>query len=212
MEPKVLIIISSADREKIWTGLLYAQAAITSDWMGFVKIFLWGPSEEVIAKDIELQEDIKNIIEYAAITHGHPSGYLPAGFLSEMICYLVEGKTLAETIDLSIKRLITYNGYSETLSKIELARELSVNRKSVEESIQTIGRGWVGEETIAISVYCALKFSDDWKRGILAAVNHSGDSDSTGSITGAILGIYLVLNQFQAIGSKMWRSQIESRK
>ncbi len=33
MEPKVLIVISSADREKIWTGLLYAQAAITSDWM-----------------------------------------------------------------------------------------------------------------------------------------------------------------------------------
>ena len=62
MEPKVLIIISSADREKIWTGLLYAQAAITSDWMGFVKIFLWGPSEKVVAKDIELQENINNII------------------------------------------------------------------------------------------------------------------------------------------------------
>ena len=44
---------------------------------------------------------------------------------------------------------------------------------------------------MAISLYCSLKFSDHWGRGTLAAVNHSGDSDSTGSITGAILGTLL---------------------
>jgi len=44
---------------------------------------------------------------------------------------------------------------------------------------------------LAISLYCSLKFSDHWGRGTLAAVNHSGDSDSTGSITGAILGTLL---------------------
>ena len=42
-------------------------------------------------------------------------------------------------------------------------------------------------EVLAISLCCSLKFSDHWGRGTLAAVNHSGDSDSTGSITGAIL-------------------------
>jgi ADP-ribosylglycohydrolase len=46
-------------------------------------------------------------------------------------------------------------------------------------------------EALAISLYCSLKFSDHWERGTLAAVNHSGDSDSTGSITGAILGTLL---------------------
>jgi ADP-ribosylglycohydrolase len=45
--------------------------------------------------------------------------------------------------------------------------------------------------SLAISLYCSLKFSDNFKRGVLAAVNHSGDSDSTGSITGAILGSLL---------------------
>ena len=44
---------------------------------------------------------------------------------------------------------------------------------------------------MAISLYCSLKFSDNFERGTLAAVNHSGDSDSTGSITGAILGTLL---------------------
>ena len=129
--------------------------------------------------------------EYAAITHGHPSGYLTAGFLSAMISYLIEGKTLTEAIDLSIGQLIRYDGYSETLKKIKQAQKLSVSQKSVEESIQTIGEGWVAEEALAISLYCSLKFSDNFKRGTLAAVNHSGDSDSTGSITGAILGTLL---------------------
>lgn len=130
-------------------------------------------------------------VEYAAITHGHPSGYLTAGFLSGMISYIIEGKTLAEAIDLCIGQLIKYDGYSETLEKIELAQKLSVSQKSIKESIQTIGEGWVGEEALAISIYCSLKFSDNWGRGTLAAVNHSGDSDSTGSITGAILGTLL---------------------
>lgn len=130
-------------------------------------------------------------VEYAAITHGHPSGYLTAGFLSGMISYIIEGKTLAEAIALCVGQLIKYDGHSETLEKIELAQKLSVSQKSIEESIQTIGEGWVGEEALAISVYCSLKFSDNWGRGSLSAVNHSGDSDSTGSITGAILGTLL---------------------
>ncbi|MHC2995464.1 MAG: ADP-ribosylglycohydrolase family protein [Candidatus Atribacteria bacterium] len=129
--------------------------------------------------------------EYAAITHGHPSGYLPAGFLSGMISCIIEGKTLVEAIDLCIGQLIKYDRHSETLKKIELVHKLSGSQKSVEESIQKIGEGWVGEEALAISVYCSLKFSNNWGRGTLAAVNHSGDSDSTGSITGAILGTLL---------------------
>ena len=129
--------------------------------------------------------------EYAAITHGHPSGYLTAGFLSEMISYIIEGKPLAEAIDLCIGQLTRYDGYSETLEKIELAQKLSISQKPPEESIHAIGEGWVGEEALAISLYCSLKFSDNFERGILAAVNHSGDSDSTGSITGAILGTLL---------------------
>jgi ADP-ribosylglycohydrolase len=129
--------------------------------------------------------------EYAAITHGHPSGYLTAGFLSALISYLIEDKKLTEALDLCINQLIQYDGHSETLKKIKQAQKLSVSQKSVEESIQTIGEGWVGEEALAISLYCSLKFSDNFERGTLAAVNHSGDSDSTGSITGAILGTLL---------------------
>ena len=41
---------------------------------------------------------------------------------------------------------------------------------------------------MAISIYCAIVAGDDFKKGLLLSVNHSGDSDSTGAITGNILG------------------------
>lgn len=46
----------------------------------------------------------------------------------------------------------------------------------------------MAEETVAIAVYCSLAHFDDFERAIIAAVNHSGDSDSTGAVTGNILG------------------------
>jgi ADP-ribosylglycohydrolase len=129
--------------------------------------------------------------EFAAITHGHPSGYLPAGFLAEIISHICGGKTLREAIDTSKKTLVEYEGHEETLKSIDLALRLAGGSASVIEAIEQIGEGWVGEEALGIALFCSLRFSDNFKDGVIAAVNHSGDSDSTGSITGAILGTLL---------------------
>jgi ADP-ribosylglycohydrolase len=56
--------------------------------------------------------------------------------------------------------------------------------------VERLGAGWVAEEALAIAVYCAL-VADDFRDGVLLAVNHSGDSDSTGSIAGQLLGAML---------------------
>ena len=55
------------------------------------------------------------------------------------------------------------------------------------EAVQSLGSGWVAEEALAIALYCALTAAD-FRHGVLAAVNHSGDSDSTGSMCGNLLG------------------------
>ena len=133
----------------------------------------------------------KHGAEFAAITHGHPSGYLPAGFLAEMIAGLLEGKALTEAIEKGIIELKKYGGYQETLEKVKLAADLVGTEESIPNAIKRIGEGWVGEEALGISLYCTLQYPNDWVKGTLAAVNHSGDSDSTGSITGAILGTLL---------------------
>ncbi|MBX6391277.1 MAG: ADP-ribosylglycohydrolase family protein, partial [Frankia sp.] len=56
------------------------------------------------------------------------------------------------------------------------------------EDVEAVGAGWIAEEALAIAVYCALACAGDVVAGLLAAVNHGGDSDSTGAITGNLLG------------------------
>jgi ADP-ribosyl-[dinitrogen reductase] hydrolase len=51
-----------------------------------------------------------------------------------------------------------------------------------------MGTGRGAEEALAIGLYSALVAGDDFRQGVLLSVNHSGDSDATGSITGSIVG------------------------
>ena len=56
-----------------------------------------------------------------------------------------------------------------------------------------LGEGWVAEEALAVALYAVLATTGDgpqehFRKAIALAVNHSGDSDSTGSIAGNILG------------------------
>jgi ADP-ribosylglycohydrolase len=82
---------------------------------------------------------------------------------------------------------------------INLYHESKILLKSAPEKIpqfiEKLGLGWVGEEALAISLFCCLLYSENFEKGVLAAINHSGDSDSTGSITGNILGLINGLNK-----------------
>ena len=51
-----------------------------------------------------------------------------------------------------------------------------------------LGEGWTGEEAWAIALYCAVRHIDSMEEAIIAAVNHDGDSDSTGAVCGNIMG------------------------
>jgi len=143
----------------------------------------------------------------AAITHGHPSGYLPAGCLATIIYGIMSGLTIEEAIHKTLTVLTTAKGYEETLNAIKLALNLWKKKtvKSDPETIEKMGGGWVGEETLAISLYCALAAEGDFDKGIRLAVNHSGDSDSTGSVTGNILG---AMQGREAIPSQ-WLEELE---
>jgi hypothetical protein len=74
------------------------------------------------------------------------------------------------------------------------------------EKIESLGGGWVAEEALAIGIYCAL-VADDFDQGVRLAVNHSGDSDSTGALTGNMLG---ALHGKAAI-AQSWLDDLELR-
>ena len=63
------------------------------------------------------------------------------------------------------------------------------------------------EEALAVAVYCALK-EKDFKKALQMAVNHDGDSDSTGAICGNILGA----EGGMEVIPHSWLSQIELKE
>lgn len=135
----------------------------------------------------------------SAITHGHSLGYIPSYTLVYILYLLCSDLDLEEAIKLAIEKTIEeykedkyINYYVDLLNK---AIELSKNGSSDNDNIKALGEGWVGEETLAIALYASLRYSNNFKKALVASVNHSGDSDSTGSVTGNILGCYLgILN------------------
>lgn len=136
----------------------------------------------------------------AKVTHLHPLGYLPAALLAMLIERLVpltsrEAQTqIYEIIQDGLDIMMKMEGdghYSDKKYLRELtnkAVELSQSGISDADAIRQLGEGWTGDEAWAISLYCALRHIDSMRDAIIAAVNHDGDSDSTGSITGNIMG------------------------
>lgn len=59
------------------------------------------------------------------------------------------------------------------------------------DAINELGEGWVADEALAIAVYSCLKYSNDFENTVVCAINHDGDSDSTGSKAGNIIWAYL---------------------
>ncbi|HVK20778.1 MAG TPA: ADP-ribosylglycohydrolase family protein [Actinokineospora sp.] len=122
-----------------------------------------------------------------ALTHGHPSGYLSAGALAFMVHRLLDGAELAEAIADVRAELVTWEESAETVNALDAAVTLAEKGRPTPEKLAELGGGWVGEEALAIAV-CAALVAEDLEDGLLLAVNHSGDSDSTGSLCGNLLG------------------------
>ena len=135
----------------------------------------------------------------AALTHGHELGYISSAALVHIVYLLSHHhlslldavKDMRETM---IELFPNSNHMKELITLIDKAIILSTEKTDDLTAIHQLGEGWVAEETLAIALYCSLKYSHDFKKAICVAVNHGGDSDSTGAVTGNILGAYLGLS------------------
>ncbi|MCP3872769.1 MAG: ADP-ribosylglycohydrolase family protein [Desulfobacteraceae bacterium] len=141
----------------------------------------------------------------AALTHGHPTGYLAAGTFAALISLIVTGDPLTEAIQDATLILKADKNHEETLRAIGNAVDVVGKHPPEPEVIEAFGAGWIAEEALGISLYCSLVAVDDFKKGVLLSVNHSGDSDSTGSITGNILGALYGID----IVPVRWREDLE---
>ena len=148
--------------------------------------------------------------EAARITHKHPLGFLPSAVLNDILMQIMageaeEGKRLRSVVDKAAERLpAIYSGedgktYGELWPKevsrlqeiLSVAMDLASSDMPDHVAIERIGGGWTGHEALAIAVYSALKHKNSFEDAIVSAVNHSGDSDSTGAVCGNIIGTLL---------------------
>lgn len=136
----------------------------------------------------------------ARVTHLHPLGYLPAALMTLLLSRIVPltpdevKESIIDIINDGLDVMMNMYGndyakYKEYLRTLTLkAVNLAHSNISDIQAIMQLGEGWTAEEAWAISLYCVIRHIDNMKEAIIAAVNHDGDSDSTGSITGNIMG------------------------
>ena len=136
----------------------------------------------------------------AECTHKHPLGFLPASLLTVLLYKIILlpikqvkediNDIVAETLDiLNVIYKDKYTEDKEYLKKLtEKVMLLAQSELTDADAIRQLGEGWTGEEAWAIALYCAVRHIDSVEDAIVASVNHDGDSDSTGSICGNIMG------------------------
>ena len=154
--------------------------------------------------------------EAARLTHLHPLGFLPAGLMAFLLYKILHSPDaitpqwikstifeglwyLDNTVD-SVRGVTYKQLYHKeldelnimTLRTVKLAEEADNNADAIKKS----GQGWTADEAWYIVLYCCIRHLDSVHDAIIAAVNHDGDSDSTGAIAGNIMG---AIHSYQSI-------------
>lgn len=165
-----------------------------------VGMYMWHlKDEDAGLRTFDLAADL------AALTHGHPSGQWSAGVFAVLVMLALDGVPLRDALPEAKAILRTKDRHAETLAAIEAAEALALSGQTpTAQLVEQLGGGWVAEEALSIALYCTL-VADEPEAGIVLAVNHGGDSDSTGSIAGNLLG---AMHGEQAIPQR-WRQSIE---
>ncbi len=160
------------------------------------------------------QDDILNMdrvaAQSAAVTHGHPLGIMPAAALAHIINRIVYwnmsvGDAVKDAISGMRGMFRGQDSLEDMIYLMDQALNLSHNGRQDADNIAVLGEGWVAEETLAIAVYCAVRYPDDLSKALRAAVNHDGDSDSTGAAAGNIVGAAI---GYEAI-PREWKDHLE---
>ena len=152
---------------------------------------------------IDTGADIEDICrlgaQTAVLTHGHPLGWLPGGALAVIVHDLAAGETdiakssyhALETLERIWPDLPARTRFS---GLIENALRLAKSGGDTLDAIHELGEGWVGDEALAIALFCAERYSGDIDKTLIASVNHKSDSDSTGAVAGNIVGAQVGLD------------------
>ncbi len=129
----------------------------------------------------------------SALTHGHRTGIVAGGAFAALLTALRDGDALPDAIAVARSLAHADQGSEETVRAIDAAVRLAeacAPSAPSPEQLLSLGEGWVAEEALSIALCCALAHADDFVAATRLAANLvRGDSDSTASMAGQVVGL-----------------------
>lgn len=119
-------------------------------------------------------------VDFAAITHSHPTGFYSSGAYNVIGFNLLKGNDIDFSIE-AAKKYLNNSEASETLDFLNKAHRLlkdGVVLKN-DDIVKQLGDGFIAESAMAIAIYVGLQNNLTYEKTVEWSTNHSGDSDST---------------------------------
>lgn len=146
-----------------------------------------------------LNRDLDDIIYLgcmqAAITHGHPEGYLSSGFFAGLIYLGIKGYDFDTAYKEVKDKIIKYKDNEKFINYLDkIEKKFVIEFNSPNDMTEEIGEGWTGETALGLAMY-AFKQSKSFEHAIVIATNHRGDSDSTASMAAQLFASFKNLEE-----------------
>jgi len=141
-------------------------------------------------------------VAHSKLTHRDPIALAACAAMAVGMAHAVQGVPMAT----SLASMLTVAGTYSPPTK-EMMRQAYLEAKQGVEPVITLDRlrGWAAHEAIAATVYILARHPMSIQEALLEAVNTPGDSDSLGTLVGALLGARL---GFEALPEE-WCAEIE---
>lgn len=121
-------------------------------------------------------------------THGHPAAdaaCIGAAYAVKLALDKCSPKKM-------LFRLLAFTeGISSEWEEAIMKVERCLSWEDEEEALKFLGEGWIGEEAVALALYCFLRYPGSYEKVVIRSANTNGDSDSVACIAGSISGAYL---------------------
>lgn len=140
----------------------------------------------------------------AMITHRHPTAIASAVGAAAAVRFALDGVQVTDLVRAVYEATLGISDeFSDTLLKVGHVG----GWVDEEAAMRHIGAGWVGDQAVALALYCVMRYPDDYVGCIRRGANLTGDSDSVASIAGGISAARLGMEAIPA----EWRDRIEWR-
>lgn len=141
------------------------------------------------------------------ITHAHPLGKEGAALQAYAVALAIRSEPSSPlNLDAFLKQLKGFCREELYQHKLRKVGEL-LKGASVEQVVRELGHGVEAPNSVPTALYCFLRYPDSFEEAVAYAIGLGGDTDTIGSMTGAILGARLGLGSIP----EHLRARLENR-